>query len=172
MMKNRWIPLFLMLVAGLAGVSSVSAGDLAEGLEVGPVQYYTLTDSPVSGPVEMFVSSNHPTASLGTFSEVFLLVQNHSNDATVSINIDLELVFADGQPVHPFNLGRDRLQTLGPDEGVGFFVYFSVPQDTELGKGTFGASARVTRVSGGNDGHRENPNPMVASDSVSFEVIP
>jgi len=143
-----------------------------EGLETGPIQYFPIGDSPFSGPVETLVNTNHPTAARGTLTDVFLVVQNHSNEATVSVNIDLELRYADGVEVQPFHLGQDRQHTLGPDEGVGFFVFFVVPVDAPLGTATFRVNALVGRVSGGDDGHRENPNPMVASDSVQFEVLP
>jgi hypothetical protein len=172
MTKAKWILGSLVLVAGLLAASAVSAAENMEGLSVGPIEYHGLTDSPVSGSVEMFVVSNHPTATRGSFTEVFLVVKNHSNDATVSVNIELELKFADGQPVRPFHLGRDRIHTLGPDEGVGFFLYFAVPEDAELGTASFAASARIGRVTGGDDGHAQNTNPMIASDSIEFEVVP
>jgi hypothetical protein len=74
--------------------------------------------------------------------------------------------------VQPFHLGQDRQHTLGPDEGVGFFIFFVVPADAPLGTATFGVNALVGAVIGGDDGHGQNPNPMVASDSVQFEVLP
>lgn len=146
--------------------------DPPEGLEVGQVQYFPIGDSPFSGPVETLVNTNHPTAARGTLTDVFLVVQNHSNEATVSVNIDLDLRYADGVEVQPFHLGQDRQHTLGPDEGVGFFIFFVVPADAPLGTATFGVNALVGAVIGGDDGHGQNPNPMVASDSVQFEVLP
>ena len=148
-MQGKWVLRGLTLVVALLAVSTVSAASDAEGLQVGPVEYYPLMDSPVSGPVEVAVVSNHPTASRGTFTEVFFVVQNHSNDATVSVEIELELSFADGRPVRPFHLGRDRVHTLGPDEGVGFFIFFAVPEDAALGQATFAANGRGCRLGGG-----------------------
>lgn len=143
-----------------------------EGLEVGDVEYFNLTDSPVSGPVEMIVNSNHPVAGQNTFTDVFLVVRNHSNTGTVSVNIDLDLIYADGVEVQPFHLGADRVHILGPNQGVAFFIFFAVPADAPLGTATFRAEARVGRVTGDDDGHRRNDNPMVATDSVRFEVVP
>jgi hypothetical protein len=171
-MQGKWVLRSLTLGVALLAVSAVSAARDAEGLRVGPVEYYSLMDSPVSGPVEVAVVSNHPTASRGSFTEVFFVVQNHSNTATVSVDIELELTFADGRPVRPFHLGRDRIHTLGPDEGVGYFIFFAVPEDAALGQATFAANARIGRVTGGSDGHRENPNPMIASAFIQFVVVP
>ena len=89
-----------------------------------------------------------------------------------SQNIGLELLWSDGSQVRPFDLGEARAHTLGPNEGVGFRVFFAVPEDAPLGTAVFRASARVGRVSGDDDGHRANPNPMVATDFIEFEVIP
>jgi len=161
-----------MAAAILACLTPVAAKDLPEGLEVGPIQYFPIGDSPFSGPVEVIANTNHPTAARGTLADVFLAVQNHSNDATVSVNIDLDLRYADGVDVVPFHLGEVRQHTLGPDEGVGFFIFFQVPVDAPLGTATFGVNAVVGRVTGGDDRHSDNPNPMVASDSVEFEVLP
>jgi len=164
--------LFALLVVGLvAGAGAAFAQERAEGLEVGPVEYFAMTDSPYSGPVEMNVQSAHPVAAQGSFTDVFLVVQNHSNVDTVSVNIELELVYADGRPVRPFHLGADRIHTLGPDEGVGFLIFFVVPEDAPVGEATFRAKARVGRT-GQDDGHRDNPNPMIATDAVTFEVVP
>jgi len=160
------------LAVVIVGCVSVVWAEEPEGLGVGPIQYFPIGDSPFSGPVETLVNTNHPTAARGTLTDVFLVVQNHSNEATVSVNIDLDLQYADGVPVRPFHLSQNREHTLGPDEGVGFFIFFVVPVDAPLGTATFGVNALVGRVTGGDDGHSENPNPMVASDSVQFEVIP
>ncbi len=161
-----------MAAAVLACLLPTFAQDSPEGLEVGPIQRFTLTDSPFSGPVETLVFSEHPTAGRGTLTDVFLVVQNHSNDATVTVNIDLDLLYADGNEVQPFHLGQDREHTLGPDEGVGFIIFWQVPADAPLGTATFRVEARVGRVTGSDEGHSENPNPMVASDAVEFEVVP
>jgi len=167
-------PLRLVWMAAVV-VASLSPGwaaDSPEGLEVGQIQYFPIGDSPFSGPVEALVNTNHRTAARGTLTDVFLVVQNHANEATVSVNIDLELRYADGLEVQPFHLGQLRQHMLGPDEGVGFFVFFVVPADAPLGPATFGVNALVGRATGRDDGHSENPNPMVASDSVRFEVVP
>ena len=147
--------------------------DPAEGLETGPIEYFNVENSPFSGPVEMVVNTNFPTAVRGGFTEVFLAVQNHSNESTVSVNIELDLRYADGKPVRPFHLGQARAHILGPDQGVGFRIFFAVPADAPLGTATFRANARIGRVSGGaGEGHKDNPNPMVASDAVQFDVVP
>jgi hypothetical protein len=86
--------------------------------------------------------------------------------------IDLDLRYADGNRVLPFHLGSEREQTLLPDEGVGFFIFWQIPAEAPLGTASFTVNARVTRLSGGSDGHNDNENPMVATDSVSFEVLP
>lgn len=167
---RRLVPAMFVLCLIVPAVA-VAAGPVNEGLETDTAQYFALTDSPISGPVEMFVQSNHPYVQQGTFTDVALLVKNHSNEATVSIVIDLDLVYADGRSVQPFHLGQERVHTLGTDEGVGFMVFFVVPPDAPLGAGTFRASARVARVTGDDDGHADNPNPMIASDSFEFEVV-
>jgi len=164
----RILVMALVTLAPLAAVANP-----AEGLEVGPIQYFNLDNSPFSGPVETIVNSNFPTAARGGFSEVFLAVQNHSNESTVSVNIELDLRYADGVTVRPFHLGQDRAHILGPDQGVGFRVFFVVPADAPLGTATFRVNARVGLISGGQDqGHADNPNPMVAPDSVQFDVVP
>ena len=168
-MKSKTMVLLLLV----ALLPAAAAAEPPEGLETGPIEYFDMLDSPVSGPVETFVNSSFPTASRGGFTEVFLVVQNHSNESTVSINIELDLRYADGVAVRPFHLGQDRAHILGPDQGVGFRVFFAVPADAPLGQATFRVNARVGRVSGGEgEGHKDNTNPMVASDSVQFEVVP
>lgn len=172
MFKNR---IFALIVAGLsvglvATVTPAVAQDGAEGLQAGTIEYFTMSDSPYSGPVETIVNSAHPAVYQGSFTDVFLVVQNHSNVDTVTVNIELELAYADGRPVRPFHLGADRIHTLGPDEGVGFLVFFEVPADAAVGTATFRAKARVGRT--GADGHADNPNPMIAEDGVEFEVVP
>ena len=54
---------------------------------------------------------------------------------------------------------------------MGFTIFSVVPEDAPLGTATFRASARAGRVTGGDDGHHENPNPMIASDVIEFEVV-
>lgn len=162
-----------VILALMTLLPAAAVAEPAEGLETGPIEYFNMYDSPVSGPVETFVTTSFPTAVRGGFSEVFLVVQNHSNASTVSINIELDLRYADGAAVRPFHLGEARAHTLGPDQGVGFRIFFAVPADAALGTATFRVNARVGRVTGGDgEGHRDNPNPMVASDSVQFEVVP
>jgi hypothetical protein len=167
---RRVVLLFVCLVL-VGGVASGADSLDQRGVEVGPLQYYMMADSPVSGPVETFVISNHPVVYPDSLSEVQLAVENNSNDATVTINIDLDLVYADGKPVEPFHLGMNRSHTLGPNEGVAFRVYFAVPTDAPLGHATFRASARIGRVTGDPNGHPANPNPMIATDSIEFEVV-
>ncbi len=162
----------LIVLALLAGLAPAAASEPPEGLEKGPSEYFNLTDSPFSGPVEVIVNTNHPTAARGSFTDVFIVVRNHSNEADVSVNIDLDLRYADGRRVRPFHLGADRIQLLGPDQGVAFFIFFVVPPDAPLGTATFRVDGRVGRVTGTDDDHSQNENPMVASDSVEFEVTP
>ena len=145
------------------------AGRSPEGLQVGTVQYFPIGDSPYSGPVEAIVNTNHLTAARGTLTDVFLVVQNHSNTATVTVNLDLDLRYADGVRVQPFDLGQLRTYTLGPDQGVGFYVFFVVPNTAPLGTARFRMNALVGRLSGG---ETRSENPMVATDSVEFEVVP
>lgn len=152
-------------------VTPALAYDPPQGLQIGEFQRYTL-DSPFSGPVEAIANTDHETVSRGGLMDVFIAVQNHSNDTTAGVVIDLDLRYADGSRVQPFSLGSERVQTLGPDEGVGFFIFWQIPPDAPLGTATFKINAIVTRLTDGGDGHDDNENPMVASDSVSFEVVP
>jgi hypothetical protein len=151
--------------------TAVRADDAPGGLEIHGFQRYML-DDPLSGPIETIVNTDHATISRGALMDVFVAVQNHSNDTTAGVVIDLDLRYADGALVTPFHLGADREQTLGPDEGVGFFIFWQIPADAPLGTASFTACARVTRLTGGSDGHQGNQNPMVACDSVTFEVTP
>lgn len=167
-MNTRLIGFSLLFLLSSLSVSA----EAPEGLETGPMEYFDLTDSPFSGPVEIIVDSNHPTASRGSFTDVFLLVRNHDNDGTVSVVIDLDLRYADGASVRPFHLGQDRVHTLGPDSGVGFFIFFAIAPDAPLGAATFEATARVARITGTDNNHANNDNPMRAVDSVTFEVVP
>jgi hypothetical protein len=161
-----------VLIVIIACLPLFAVAQQSEGLEVGPVDYFNITDSPFSGPVETLVFSSHPTVKRGTGTDVFVVVQNHSNEATVTVNIGLELEWADGSQKHPFHLGQDRQHTLGPNEGVGFIIFYAVPDDAPLGASVFRTNAQVGRVTGVADGHRENPNPMIASDFANFEVVP
>lgn len=165
--RTVWIPAVLILFA-----PAVIASEGPAGLAVRDFQRFDLTSSPFSGPVETIVMTDHPIAARGSLTDVFVAVQNHSNDTTVSVVIDLELRYADGAQVLPFHLGVERTQTLGPDEGVGFFIFWQVPADAPLGAAMLAVHARVGRLSGGGDSHADNENPMIASDAVTFEVVP
>ncbi len=160
----------LLLSSFLLLVSPALAYEPPAGLGIREFQRFSL-NSPFSGPVETIVMTNHTTVGPGELMDVFVAVQNHSNDTTVGVVIDLDLRYADGVRVEPFHLGSERVQTLGPDEGVGFFIFWFIPPDVPPGTATFEASARVTRWTDG-EGHDDNQNPMVAADSVSFEVLP
>ncbi len=167
MTKVAWILALLLLF-----VPAAQAQEAPEGLEISQIQQFVLTDSPFSGPIETQVMTEHPTVSRGSLNDVFFAVLNHSNDTTASVVIELDLRYADGVEVQPFHLGAERAQTLGPDEGMLFIIFWQIPADAPLGTATLTVSARVGRLSGGNEGHNDNPNPMVATDSVSFEVVP
>lgn len=162
----------LSTVAALIAFAPLTAAQSDEGLGVRDLQHFDLTSSPFSGPVEVLVNSMHPTVARGSLTDVFVVVQNHSNDTTASVAIDLDLVYADGAEVQPFHLGAERAQTLGPDQGVGFFLFWQIPQNAPLGTGHLRVSAIVGRLSGGDDSHADNQNPMIASDSVNFDVVP
>jgi hypothetical protein len=168
---------FRLVVA--AAISIVLAGPLGAVImsEASPAfrvrgfHHYSLPDSPISGPVEVIANTNHTEVSRGALMDVFLAVQNHSNTATTTVVVSLSLNYGDGELVIPFSLGAMRTHTLGPDEGVGFFIFWVIPEDAPLGTGTFTVTARIAQLSGG-DGHQNYDNPMVAADSVTFEVVP
>jgi len=162
----------LTTMAVLIAFAPLATAQSDEGLGVRDLQYFDLANSPYSGPVEVLVNSMHPTVARGSFTDVFVVVQNHSNETTASVAIDLELVYADGVRVRPFHLGAERTQTLGPDQGMGFYIFWQIPSDAPLGSGHFAVRAIVGRLSGGDDSHADNTNPMVAEDSVNFDVVP
>jgi hypothetical protein len=160
-----WVLSFFFLI------SPVLAYDSPQGLQIEEFQRFTL-DDPFSGPVEAIANTDQETVNRGGLMDVFIAVQNHSNDATVGVVIDLDLRYADGIRVQPFNLGSERVQLLGPDEGIGFFIFWQIPPDAPLGTASFTVNAIVTRLTGGSEDHGGNENPMVASDSVTFDVVP
>ena len=161
----------VLIVLFIAGLPFLAAAQGSDALEIGPIDYFTMSDSPFSGPVETQVFSSHPIAGRGTGTDVFMVVQNHSNDATVSVNLGLELEWSDGSFKRPFHLGQDRIHILGPNEGVGFVIFYAIPGDAPLGTTVFRAKALVGRVTGDDDDHRVNQNPMVAVDFAEFEVV-
>lgn len=159
-----------ILTLSILLISPALAYEPPHGLSIGDIQRFPL-DDPFSGPIEVIANTDQPTISRGDLMDVFVAVQNHSNDTTAGAVIDLDLRYADGARVQPFDLGSERAQTLGPDEGIGFFIFWQIPADAPLGTATFRITARVTQLTGG-DGHEDFENPMVATDSVSFEVVP
>lgn len=167
--RSAWI---LAALLAFVPAAQAQAQEQPEGLTIGEIQQFTLNNDPFSGPIETQVMTEHPTVSRGTLNDVFFAVLNHSNDTTAEVIIDLDLRYADGVQVQPFHLGADRAQTLGPDEGRLFIIFWQIPADAPLGTATFTVSARVGRLTGGSEGHENNPNPMVATDSVTFEVVP
>lgn len=170
-MRNvvKVIPVLAALLC--TSIVPLLAVDASEGLKIRGFQRFQL-NSPFSGPVEAIAMTEHTTISRGALMDVFVAVQNHSNDTTAGVVIDLVLRYADGVRVLPFHLGAERAQTLGPDEGVGFFIFWQIPADAPPGIATFTINARVSRLSGGDEGHDDNENPMIATDSVTFEVVP
>jgi hypothetical protein len=161
----------LIALLSIASTAAVPVSQAAPGFRVEGFHHYVLPDSPVSGPVEVIANTHHAEVARGDLMDVFLAVQNHSNDTTVTVVISLSLSYGDGELVIPFNLGAMRTHTLGPDEGVGFFLFWLIPEDAPAGVSTFTVTARVAQLSGG-DAHKNYDNPMVATDSVTFEVLP
>ena len=90
----------------------------------------------------------------------------------MTANSGLKIECSDGSQKRPFHFGQDRQHVLWPNEGVGFIIFHAVPEDAPLGTSVFRTHALVGRVTGIPDGHRENPNPMIASDFARFEVTP
>ena len=152
--------------AVLSVLAPFYAARAVDGPTIQSIEHFRTSDGPFSRPIEVSANTDHHTVAQGALMEVFLAVENHSSETTVSVNIDIDLKYAEGGRVKPFNLGSDREQILGPNEGVVFFLFFVVPEDAPLGTATFGVDARVVK---GMDG---NENPRVASDFVQFEVVP
>jgi hypothetical protein len=65
----------------LVFVPPAAASKPPEGLEIRDFRRFTLS-SPFSGPVETIVMTNHRTITRGALMDVFVAVQNHSNDTT------------------------------------------------------------------------------------------
>ena len=147
-------PILLALVPAL-----VAQAALADSPVVGPV----------AGPIEVFAMTDTAVVMPGQFTDFGFVVQNFSTDSTARVRLDIDLQYADGRHVQPFNINTDNPITLGPGDGVVSFVFIQVPPDAPIGPAVFTISARVGRVTGGTN-HSDYVNPLYAVDSVPFLV--
>ena len=126
--------------------------------------------APGASPIEVRVAIFPDVVSPGGIVEAELVVENTTQAATVTVQIEGIITYADGTEDQVTRVKRKGGFTLGPGQGLSVALLILVPEDTALGEATFSATAKVTRLAGGPK-RLNAQRPLASSAEASFEVV-
>ena len=123
-----------------------------------------------ASPIEVRVAVGPEVVEAGGIMEAELIVENTTETATVTVQIEGIITYADGTEDQVTRVKRKGGFTIGPGQGFSVALLILVPADTALGEATFTATAKVTKLAGGPK-RLNAQRPFVSSDTASFEVV-
>jgi uncharacterized protein YfaS (alpha-2-macroglobulin family) len=147
MQVHRWMAVLAALWLGSMVVAAEAASPIAVRVAVGP-----------------------EVVSPGDVMEAQLIVENTTDTATVTVQIEGVITYADGTTDQVTRVKRRGGFTLEPGQGFELNLLLLVPADAALGDATFTATVKVTKLTGGSK--RLNAwRPFVSIDEAVFEVV-
>jgi uncharacterized protein YfaS (alpha-2-macroglobulin family) len=126
--------------------------------------------SQAASPIAVRAAVGPEVVSPGDVTEAQLIVENTTATATVTVQIEGVITYADGTADQVTRVKRRGGLTLEPGQGFELNLLLLVPADAALGDATITATVKVTKLTGGSK--RLNASrPFVSIEEAVFEVV-